>query len=117
MNLETIEFTTLLVDAIFDKKGSNILLLDVHGHSAFTDWFLIATGENERQLKAIADHVLDEARTHAGEKSRKIEGREEDGWLLLDFDHVVVHIFSPEQRAWYNLEELWSAGRVALRME
>lgn len=89
----------------------------MHDQCIFADYFLLGSGENDRQIKAIADNILAEAREKADERARHVEGTEHDGWLLIDFGHVVVHVFSPERRDYYNLEELWHNARVILRMQ
>lgn len=107
----------VLVDAIIDKKGSDIMLLDVQGQCIFADYFLLCCGDNERQLRALAQNVVEEAKSEAGFRPiHQVEGRDEDGWLLVDFGHVIVHVFSPEMRQYYNLEELWQEAHTVMRM-
>lgn len=107
----------LLVDAILDKKGSDIILLDLRDQAIFADYFLIGTGENERQLKAMAEGVAEDAKKEAGVLPNGIEGEARTGWVLLDFGDLVVHLFAPHERAYYRLEELWQDAYPVLRMQ
>lgn len=104
------------LDAVESKKASQIVLLDVHEISVFTDYFLICNGESERQLKAIADGVS-EAMTKAGSKQVGHEGTAESGWMLLDYGDLTVHVFAPEQRDFYQLEELWQAAKTVVKIQ
>jgi ribosome-associated protein len=99
-----------------DKKGENILLLDIHDISDFTDYFVICTGTSDRMLQALAEAVRDAIHTAYDLKGR-LEGESMDGWLLLDFGDVVVHLFSPDRRTYYRLEDLWVKGKVVLRLQ
>ena len=104
-----------IVDAASDKKAHDILLLDVRGVASFTDYFVICSGTSERQMRAIADGI-DEALSERGIEPYSREGRPADGWVLLDYSDVIVHIFAPEQRAFYGLERLWERGRTVARL-
>lgn len=104
------------LDAVESKKASQILLLDVHEISVFTDYFLICNGESERQLKAIADGVT-EALAKAGSKQIGHEGTAESGWMLLDYGDLTIHVFAPEQREFYKLEELWQAAKTVVKIQ
>ena len=105
-----------VVSALEEKKGEDILLIDIHDISDFTDYFVICTGTSDRMLQALADSVREKVKTNHGENGY-LEGGSGDGWLLLDFGGVVVHLFSPERRGYYRLEELWSKGKVLLRLQ
>jgi len=106
----------LVVDAIIDKKGSDILLLDIRGHSIITDFFVLCNGDSIRQLKALTSGVTQQVKEHANEYPMGVEGVPESGWMLVDFGDVIVHIFAPEKRRYYNLEELWGDGHVVVRV-
>ncbi len=97
------------------KKASRIVLLDLRGISLIADYFLICSGDSERQLQAIADEVLDKTEQEQA-PPRRIEGTAESGWILMDFGSVVLHIFSLAQRDHYQLERLWSAARTVAVM-
>jgi ribosome-associated protein len=90
--------------------------LDLKEISAFTDYFVLCTGTSDRMLDALADSVLEGARKEHKKKGRK-EGLARDGWLVVDYGDVVVHLFSPDQRDYYELEELWNEGKVLLRLQ
>jgi ribosome-associated protein len=105
-----------VVDALENKKGEDIVLLDLKDISGFTDYFVLCTGTSDRMLDALADSVLEETRKRHRKRGRK-EGLARDGWLLVDFGDVVLHLFSPDQRDYYQLEELWSEGKVLLRLQ
>ena len=115
--LEGLELAHFLVDVILDKKGTDILLIDIQEQSVFTDFFLLCSGDNKRQLETLAENVALEAKQKAGAMPWGIEGEPESGWILVDFGGVIVHIFSPEQRLYYDLEDLWRDGHVVLRMQ
>lgn len=92
------------------------MLLDIHGLADFADYFVIASGSSDRMLKALADGVTDKIKeSHA--LHGHLEGLPEDGWLLVDYGDVVVHLFSPDRREYYRLEELWGRGKVLLRLQ
>jgi ribosome-associated protein len=100
-----------------DKKGSDIVLLDLREQSVFADYFLICNGENERQIRALAESVRLDAKHKAGIQALGLEGIPEAGWILIDFGDLVVHVFGPEQRDYYSLEDLWTNAHVVLRMQ
>lgn len=100
-----------------DKKGGDIVLLDIRDEALFTDYFLICNGDNERQLRAIGDSIVEDAKKKANLLVWGREGEAEGGWLLMDFGNLVVHLFSPEKRKYYDLEELWTNAHVVLRLQ
>lgn len=91
-------------------------MIDIKEVASFTDYFVICTGTSGRMLDALAKSVL-EAMKGTHKKKGRIEGGSHDGWLVVDFGDVVVHLFSPDQRAYYRLEELWQEGKVLLRVK
>jgi ribosome-associated protein len=99
-----------------DKKGEDILLLDIREVASFADFFVICSGTSDRMLNALADAAIEATRKTYQLKGR-LEGRPEDGWLLVDFGDVVLHLFSPDKRGYYHLEELWNKGKVLLRLQ
>ncbi len=114
--LEGLDLARRAVEAATEKQASDTVLLDVTGVCSFADYFVITTGESGRQLGAIYDeieHVLKEQ----GAKPIYREGTPDSGWMVLDYGDVIVHIFAPDERTFYNLEELWGAGRPVLRMQ
>ncbi|MDX1613465.1 MAG: ribosome silencing factor [Candidatus Promineifilaceae bacterium] len=115
--MEGLELAHVLVDTILDKKGADLVLLDISDHAIFTDYFLICNGENDRQLKALADSIMEDAKHKADTLPWGTEGEPDGGWVLMDYGDLVVHLFSPEMRQYYALEELWGNGHVVLRMQ
>ena len=97
--------------AALEKKASDLVILDLRSATAFTDFFILASGSNPKQLVAIADAVQETLRA-AGVRPTHVEGYPRQEWILLDYDSFVVHVFSPRMRAFYDLERLWGgAGR------
>ncbi|MGE0445825.1 MAG: ribosome silencing factor [Vicinamibacterales bacterium] len=101
-----------------DKKAADIVVLDLRKAGGFTDYFVICTGNNARQINAIADAVEDTLRNDLGERPALSEGVQKSEWILLDYFNFVVHVFSPDCRAFYGLERLWgSAERIEVPAE
>lgn len=100
-----------------DKKGSDITLLDLREHTVFADYFLICTGESDRQLQALAQGITGDAKKKAEVLPQGVEGDADAGWLLVDFGDLIVHLFSPEKRDYYDLEDLWGDAHVVLHMQ
>jgi ribosome-associated protein len=95
------------VHATLDKKALAVIVLDLRKAGGFTDYFVICTGNNPRQITAIADAVEERLRVEFGERPHLVEGVEKSQWVLLDYFNFVVHVFSPECRDFYALERLW----------
>ena len=95
------------VDAALDKKAHDVVVLDLRKAGGFTDYFVIATGANQRQINAIADSIEETLRKDLGERPALSEGVERSEWILLDYFNFVVHVFSRDCRAFYGLERLW----------
>lgn len=89
-----------------DRKAENVLALDLRGVSSATDFFVLATGNSDIQVRAIAEHVLEEL-SGRGIKPLHVEGLDRARWVLLDFVDFVVHVFHPQAREFYQLELLW----------
>lgn len=98
-----------IISAIHEKKGINVLSLDLRKiPEAVADFFIICEATNPTQLKAIADYVEFDVKEKAGESAYKHEGRQGEQWILIDYVNIVVHIMLPEPRKFYRLEEMWS---------
>ncbi len=104
---ESKKFALVAAKAIDEKKGSDIVIQDVSELLNVTDYFVIATGANNRRVDAIADEVEEQLREQCDLKPFGREGMEERDWVLLDYGCIVVHVFQPEQRDFYRLEQLW----------
>lgn len=103
---ESRDLVRIAATAASDIGGEDIVALDVSQPLPFVDAFLLVSGRSERNVVAIADEVEDRLR-EAGAKAVRREGRSEGRWALLDFGDIVVHVFHPEERAYYSLERLW----------
>ena len=118
--LDGLQLAREIVDALVDRQAADVVLLDLEGLSTFADYFVIASADSERQLRALADAVDAIAATNEGARraNRPLwEGRNEDGWRLADLGDTVVHLFSVEQRAYYNLEGLWRRAREVVHIQ
>ena len=94
------------VQAIHDKKGADVVVLDLRNTPAFTDFFVLCSGNSQRQVKAIADAVEEALRT-AKLRPAHIEGYDRADWILIDYFSFIVHVFTPQTRSFYALERLW----------
>ena len=102
------------VRAALDKKATNVVVLDLRHTQAFTDFFVLCSGQNPRQVKAIADHVEEELRA-AKVRPAHVEGYDRSEWVLMDFFNFIVHVFAPHTREFYALERLWGdAERIEI---
>jgi len=93
-----------------DNRGTDIVVLDTRELTSIFDYFVIATGTSRRQLHAMSEEIDHALEDRLGDRRLGIEGYEESRWILLDYGDVVVHLFEPETRAYYALEELWGRG-------
>ncbi|MGH8912244.1 MAG: ribosome silencing factor [Acidimicrobiia bacterium] len=101
------QIAQMAADAIDDKKGFDVELLEVGDLLAITEIFVIATGTSRTHVRAVADGVEEALAEKAGRKPLRREGADQGEWVLLDYGDVVVHLFQPEQRDYYGLERLW----------
>jgi ribosome-associated protein len=105
------------VRAALDKKAGDVVVLDLRGTPAFTDFFILCSGQSQRQVKAIADGVEDALRT-AKIRPSHVEGYERAEWVLMDYFSFIVHVFTPQTRTFYSLERLWGdAERIEVSDE
>lgn len=96
-----------IIQALYDKKGLNTLVLDLSQKPALANYFVIGEGTSERHLSALANSIMD-ALEKRGNKPLHVEGLQGDSWIVLDYGEIIVHLFLPEIRSFYALEELWS---------
>lgn len=104
----------VIKEAIESKKGSDIVILDVGFYTSIADYFVICTGNSEPNVRAIVDEIDSES-VKNGFSKIGIEGTGDAKWMLLDFGHIIVHVFNEETRKFYNLEQLWSHAEVVHR--
>ncbi len=116
LSLESIEVARRVVEAASDKLAQDLILLDIRQFSSFTDYFVICSAESGRQIDAIVSEITDQLKKE-GVTPYKIEGNADSGWVLIDLGPVIVHIFSPEKREYYKLDELWGEGTPVIRIQ
>ncbi len=109
--VESEELKNLIVEKIIEKKGENILVLDLREITSVTDFFIICSGTVEQHIKAIKDNIIEKLE-EKGIKYWHIEGERANTWVLIDYVDVVVHIFHPLTRDFYKLEKLWADAKV-----
>lgn len=107
-----LEEINIIAQAIYDKKGFNTLVIDVRNISSMTDYFIIAEGTVDRHVKALSQAIQDELSKKAQLTPLHVEGEQEGDWVVLDYGDFVIHLFIPELREKYALEELWQKGRL-----
>ncbi|MEP6946399.1 MAG: ribosome silencing factor [Acidobacteriota bacterium] len=101
----------LAIKCIGEKKGENIIGLDLREIASFTEFFIIASGTNQRQVQAIADEISEQLKKQLGARPVRIEGYNSAEWVLLDYGDFVIHIFNGEAREFYDLARLWRDAR------
>ena len=110
---ETINITQLITEGIQERKGKGISIVDLsHIESAATERFIICEGSSTMQVSAIADSIREYLHEHAGIKPYNYDGYQNSQWIVIDYGHTLVHVFIPEFRTLYNLEELWSDAKI-----
>ena len=100
------ELLARILASLDDDKAENIVTIDLRGRSAMADHMVIASGRSSRQVAAIAEKLVDRLKHEAG-RSARIEGKDTGDWVLIDTDDVIVHVFRPEVREFYQLEKMW----------
>jgi ribosome-associated protein len=104
----------LTLNAAWEKKALDLTVLDLRGIASFTDYFVIATGTNKRQVQAISDEVVEQLK-RSGTRAARVEGYQTAEWILVDYGDFVVHVFDEKARRFYDLERLWrEAVRVSV---
>ena len=101
----------LAIRCAADKKAFDILALDLRDIASFTEFFIIASGSNQRQVQAVADEINEQLKKHLGSRPVRIEGYSSAEWVLLDYGDFVVHLFNGESREFYDLARLWRDAR------
>ncbi|MRX49329.1 ribosome silencing factor [Paracoccus sp. S-4012] len=104
--LSSDELLTRVLSSLDDDKAENVVAIDLRGRSAMADHMVIASGRNARQVASIADKLVERLKMATGHTAR-VEGKEAGDWVLVDADDVIVHVFRPEVREFYQLEKMW----------
>ncbi len=104
------EMAKIAYNALSDKKGEDIKIIDITGISVLADYFIIANGNSDSQVNALVDNVEEELHK-AGYPLRQREGQASGSWVLLDFGDIIVHVFDKENRLFYDLERIWKDGK------
>jgi ribosome-associated protein len=105
------KMAAIAVDALEDRKGEDIKVLDISSISTLGDYFIIAAGTNRNQVQALADNVQEKL-GREGFFTKNVEGYDGANWILLDFGDIIVHVFDSENRIFYDLERIWRDGKV-----
>lgn len=113
---KSMEMVKLAVNALEDKKGEDIQIIDIREVSVLADYFIIASGSNPNQVQAMTDNV-DETLGKAGYPCHQIEGYQSANWILMDYGDIIVHSFCREDRLFYDLERIWRDGKVVDKTE
>lgn len=108
---DALELLNAISQAVFDKKGANIIALDVRNFSTMTDFYVIAEGNVERHVKAIHNAILD-TMEQKGHRALHVEGVRESDWVVIDYGEIVIHLLIPDLREKYALENLWKEGKI-----
>lgn len=109
--MELLDIVKTAVEALNDKKAEDVTVIDITEVSSIADYFIIADGTNQNQLTAMQDAV-DEALYKAGMQVKQVEGNSKSTWILMDYQDIIVHLFSKEDRLFYDLERIWRDGKV-----
>ena len=109
------EVARFIVDVAADKLAEDIVLLDLRGLASFADYFVIMSAESSRQIEALEEDLTRSLREADIARHRR-EGSAASGWVLLDFSDVIIHVFSPEEREYYDLERLWQRAPQVVRV-
>ncbi len=104
------EYCKVAVAALEDRKAEDVRVIDIREVSTVADYFILATGSNQNQIQAMRD-ACDEALYRAGMTVRQVEGNSNSTWILMDYGDIIVHIFSREDRLFYDLERIWRDGK------
>ncbi|MDP4289916.1 MAG: ribosome silencing factor [Bacteroidota bacterium] len=110
---ETAMLADIVINAIYEKKGENVVKIDMRPiNSPIADFFIVCQGSNRTQVEAIVDSIYEQVKKAIGIYPSHVEGRENAEWMLVDYFDVVVHVFQPETRGFYKLESLWADADI-----
>lgn len=110
------KLAAMAVDALEDRKGEDVKVLDISEISTLADYFIIASGSNINQVQAMADSVQEKL-GREGHMTKNVEGYDSGNWILLDFGDIIVHVFDNENRLFYDLERIWRDGKQISKEE
>lgn len=113
---ESRELALRIADILAETPASDTVVLDIRGLSTFSDFFVICSGDNERQLRAIAERLQEDLRED-GLRPQRVEGTPRSGWIVLDFNDAIVHVFDAELREFYKMERLWAEAPRLLAIQ
>ena len=113
---DTADYARLAVDTASDRQASDIVLLDIRGVSDFADYFVIMTADSSRQMRDLVDEI-GRAMREAGATLHHVEGTPASGWVLMDVGDVIVHLFGPEEREFYDVEGAWEQAAEVVRIQ
>ena len=109
--MDSLELANRIVEVIVDRQGGDILILDLREVTTFTDYFVICTANSRRQLDALQNAIREALKQSDDyQLTMNSEGDPDSGWILMDYNSVIVHLFHEEERAYYNIERLWMDG-------
>lgn len=108
--MNTAELCKIAVEALEDRKAEDVKVIDIREISPIADYFIIANGTNQNQIQAMRD-AADEALYKAGLTVKRVEGNQNSTWILMDYGDIIIHIFSKEDRLFYDLERVWRDGK------
>ncbi|HWQ28973.1 MAG TPA: ribosome silencing factor [Dehalococcoidia bacterium] len=111
------ELARRIVDLLSDRQAEDVVLLDISRVASFADYFVIASAINPRHMGALIEALDRDLKANETVSPLRHEGEIDSGWVLVDFGSVIVHLFAPEQRAYYNLEQLWARAREVVRIQ
>ncbi len=115
MRLESADLAQFVVEVASDKLAADIVMLDLRQVAPFADYFIIMSADSARQIEALEEDITQALKDEGAHRHRR-EGAPSSGWVLLDFSDVIVHIFGPEEREYYDLERLWSQAPQVVRV-
>lgn len=105
-----------IIDLVEEKQAEDIVLLDLRQVSLIADYFVICSASTERQTKAIVDSLAEDLKKD-GARPLHVEGNTDSGWVLIDYGDVIVHVFAPAQRSFYQLEDLWQHAAMVVKIQ
>jgi ribosome-associated protein len=111
------ELARRIVDLLSDRQAEDVVLLDISRVASLADYFVIASAINPRHMGALIEALDRDLKANETVSPLRHEGEIDSGWVLVDFGSVIVHLFAPEQRSYYNLEQLWARAREVVRIQ